>query len=273
MSILSSAHVHTTYCDGKTPAADMARAALDKGFISLGFSSHAPQHFDFPCCVRPEREADYKEEIRGLQKEYAGRMTIYLGTERDYFSCADPAGYEYFLAGVHYLPFGDGQYAAVDGAADQLARYIREECGGDGMELARRYYTMLRDYVMESHPSIIAHFDLIRKNNARLHFLDEDSPAYRRLALETLEAVKDSGALLEVNTGGIARGYLPTPYPDGFLLAAWKSWGGQVIVNSDCHDARLLDCCFDDAEALLRSLGYDHAVRLGKSEMWERFPL
>ena len=44
---LSSAHVHTTFCDGKTPAPDMARTAYEKGFVSLGFSSHAPQDFPF----------------------------------------------------------------------------------------------------------------------------------------------------------------------------------------------------------------------------------
>ena len=36
---------------------------------------------------------------------------------------------------------------------------------------------------------------------------------------------------------------------------------------------RFLTCGYEEAEALLLSLGYDHAVRLGKSEMWERFPL
>ena len=39
MSVLSCAHVHTTYCDGKTPAAEMAKRAWELGFVSLGFSS------------------------------------------------------------------------------------------------------------------------------------------------------------------------------------------------------------------------------------------
>ena len=76
-----------------------------------------------------------------------------------------------------------------------------------------------------------------------------------------------------MNTGAMARGYLDTPYPAPFLLREWKNWGGEVIVNSDCHDMRFLTFGFEEAEALLLSLGYDHAVRLGQSEMWERFPL
>ena len=74
MSILSCAHVHTTYCDGKTPAADMAKRAFDLGFLSLGFSSHAPQTFDPGYCIDPAREADYKAEIRAnLEKATDGR--------------------------------------------------------------------------------------------------------------------------------------------------------------------------------------------------------
>jgi hypothetical protein len=36
---------------------------------------------------------------------------------------------------------------------------------------------------------------------------------------------------------------------------------------------RLLDAQYDEAEELLRSLGYDHAVRLGKDTLWERYAL
>ena len=67
MSILSSAHVHTTYCDGKTPAAEMAKRAWELGFVSLGFTSHAPQTFDPGYCIDPAREEDYKAEIRALK--------------------------------------------------------------------------------------------------------------------------------------------------------------------------------------------------------------
>ena len=273
MSILSCAHTHTTFCDGKTPAADMARRAFELGFVSLGFSSHAPQHFDPKYCVSPDGEEEYKSEIRALQREYEGRMPIYLGIERDLYSCADPAGYDYFIAAVHYFEKPDGRHATVDGYPESLKAYVDEFCGGDGLTMAKRYFALLRDYVLSSRPAIIAHFDLVRKNNAVLRLYDEDSPAYRALALDALRPLVDTGTLLEVNTGAMARGYLATPYPAAFLLKEWKAWGGEVIVNSDCHDMKFLTCGFSEAEALLLSLGYDHAVRLGRREMWERFRL
>lgn len=273
MNVLSCAHTHTTYCDGKTPAADMARRALELGFVSLGFSSHAPQRFDPGYCIPPEKEKDYRAKIREIASQYAGRMTVYLGMERDAFSCASPDGLDYFLSAVHYLPHPDGYHTAVDGHAEDLKRYTDLYCGGDGLAMANRYFSLLRDDVLAMHPDIIAHFDLVRKNNAVLHLYDEDSPAYRRLALDALRPLKDTGALLEVNTGAMARGYLTTPYPAPFLLREWKAWGGEVIINSDCHDMRYLDYGFSDARALLQSLGYDHAVRQGKREKWERYSI
>ena len=272
MSVLSCAHVHTTFCDGKTPAPEMARAAFEKGFVSLGFSSHAPQLFDPPSCVAPEREEEYKAQVRALQREYAGRMKIYLGIERDAFSCVSPAGYDYAIASVHYLPV-NGEYVAIDGDKGDFRRAAEEGCGGDGLALARRYFDLVRDYVLLDRLPIIGHFDLLRKNNARCPLFDEESPAYRALALETLEALSGTGALLEVNTGCVARGHLKAPYPAPFLLSAWKRWGGEVIINSDCHDVRFLDAYFPEAEALLLSLGYDHAVRLGRDTLWERYSL
>ena len=96
------------------------------------------------------------------------------------------------------------------------------------------------------------------------------------MALDALRAMAETGALLEVNTGGVARGYMTAPYPAEFLLKEWKNWGGEVIVNSDCHDARLMDGGYLQAEELLLSLGYDHVVRLGSNPekgMWERIKL
>ncbi len=273
MSILSCAHVHTTYCDGKTPAKDMAKRADELGFVSLGFTSHAPQTFDPGYCIPPEQEEAYKAEIRALRAEYAGRMTVYLGVERDLYSCCSTEGYDFFIASVHYFPRPDGHHSPVDATPEKLRQYVETECGGDGLKMAKQYFTMLRDYVLSSHAPIIGHYDLPQKNNAVLHLYDEESPAYQKLTLDCLRPLADTGALLEVNTGAMARGYLSTPYPSPTLLKAWKEWGGEVIVNSDCHDARYLTTGFEEAEALLLSLGYDHAVRLGRDTLWERFAL
>lgn len=267
----SSAHVHTQFCDGKNTAEEMVLSALERGFVSLGFSSHSPQPFDERYQLKNEQP--YKDEVRRLKNVYGDRIRIYLGAERDYYAIPTMEDYDYFIASVHFMPAGDTHYG-VDSSAEHIQEYVDRFCGGDGFLLAQRYYAMLTEYVDRIHPSVIGHFDLVRKNNAKNHWYDEEGKPYRSLALDALKQVFSSGAILEVNTGGIARGYLPTPYPDAFLLKEWKNWGGEVMINSDCHQAHLMDAAYDQAEELLRSLGFDHAIRLGGgNEQWERYRL
>ena len=254
----------------------MARIAYEKGFVSLGFSSHAPQVFDPAHCIAPSRESDYKKEIRRIQQEYTGRMAVYLGIERDMLSCADPEDYDYFIASVHYFLNPDGSYSGVDAPSEAMQKYVDEYCIGDGLEMAKRYFSLFRDYVLESKPAIIGHFDHVRYNNAALHLYDEGSSAYRMMALDSLRAMSETNALLEVNTGSVARGYMSEPYPAAFLLKEWKAWGGEVIINSDCHDAKLLDAGYTQAVEILMGLGYEHVVQLSQNPdkgMWERVGL
>ena len=74
-NILSSAHVHTTFCDGKSTASDMARTAYEQGFVSPGVTSHAAQTFDPAHCIDPPCEEDYKKEIRRLKHDHVVRLS------------------------------------------------------------------------------------------------------------------------------------------------------------------------------------------------------
>lgn len=279
MKTLSSAHVHTQFCDGKSTAAEMAATAYAKGFVSLGFSSHATMTYQISGMYEDgysmplERVPLYREEIRRLQKEYEGRMTIYLGIERDFYCALDPKEYDYHLAAVHQMPLNDHCFPAVDGSPEEVKKYVDEGCGGDGLLYAKRYYGMLADFVCKEKPPIIAHVDLIRKSNPHLHLWDEEGKAYQSIALEALTAMRESDAILEVNTGAIGRGTLPTPYPSPFLLKRWKELGGKIMLNSDCHNAKMLDVAYEESEELMRSVGFDHAVRLGKDTLWEEYKL
>ena len=82
------------------------------------------------------------------------------------------------------------------------------------------------------------------------------------------------GGVLEINTGGMARGYLTTPYPTLELLCAWRELGGRITLTSDCHDRRYLVHAFPRAAALARQAGFRTALRLGTgTELWEEAEL
>ena len=82
--IRAGLHNHTTMCDGKNSAREMAEAAIAAGFTDFGFSGHGHTPFDLSYSLKDE--AGYIREIRALQKEYAGRIRLYCGLEQDYFA-------------------------------------------------------------------------------------------------------------------------------------------------------------------------------------------
>ena len=185
--------------------------------------------------------------------------------ERDSISRVSREGYDYVLGSVHYVPWGNS-YCAVDGAPEKIAACIAQQYGGDPLKYAEIYFERLASYIESYKPEIIGHFDLIRKWNAQLDLFDTNEPAYRKMACAALERMADSGALLEVNTGAIARGYMDDPYPETFELEYWRKLGGKAIVGSDCHLAENLDCGYDKARQRLLEAGYDSVMLLGDKE-------
>ena len=64
MSILNSnAHTHTTFCDGKNTVEEMVQAAIDRNFVSLGFSVHGWTPYEL-VPITLEKEALYREEVK-----------------------------------------------------------------------------------------------------------------------------------------------------------------------------------------------------------------
>lgn len=279
MTFVSNAHTHSRWCDGLDAIPDMVEAARALGFVSLGFSSHARQGFDPAYSMAPDAQAGYFAELRALQGE-PGLPRLWAGLEldalahpdcrREAFACAD-----YVIGSAHYLCESySGVPVAVDGDPVLLRRYVDEVYHGDGLAMARDYFAIEVKALLRDRPQIIGHFDLLRKYAARLSLFDEADPAYRRLALSALEQAFPCGGVLEINTGGMARGYLTTPYPTLELLCAWRELGGSITLTSDCHDRRYLAHAFPQAAALARQAGFRTALRLGVGNaLWEETAL
>ena len=98
--------------------------------------------------------------------------------------------------------------------------------------------------------------DSIKKLNANGEFFDEESPRYKAAALKALQAAKANDCLLEVNTGGVYRGYRKDFYPGPWLLGEWQKMGGKVIITSDSHDINSLTYGFDEAAAAIKAAGF-----------------
>lgn len=252
---LSNPHTHTVYVDGKDTPEALVQAALAEGFVSLGFSEHAAQSFDMFYSLNAEREKQYIGDVLALQSKYKGRIAIYLGLERDALSVAGRSQYEYIIGSCHYAD-KNGVRVAVDGDPAQLLEFVSTQLHGSGTALAEIYYRNISDYVFQYKPDIIGHFDLVAKHNGTLHLFDEKSPAYLRLAFDSMDKCIQGCDLMEVNTGAMARSGALFPYPSMPLLRHWKTLGGRVILSSDCHNKAHIRFGFEKSLALIREAGF-----------------
>ena len=62
----SNVHTHTNFSDGRDSVEQMVLAALERGFVSLGFSDHGALSIDAAAMTR---EAEYRAEVRRIREK------------------------------------------------------------------------------------------------------------------------------------------------------------------------------------------------------------
>ena len=215
----SSVHCHSTLCDGKNTLQEMAGAACAQGLTTLGFSGHSYTKPDREYCMTPGRTALYRATIAKLKNEYRGKVDILCGIEWDLLSEGTPKGFDYWIGS------------------------------------AQAYFAEV-EKIAAKKPDILGHIDLVKKLNADGSFFDEESPRYKAAALRALHAARENDCILEVNTGGVYRGYRKDFYPGAWLLGEWNKLGGRVIITADAHDTAALTFGFDEAAAAIKAAGF-----------------
>jgi len=265
MRILSNPHTHTSFSDGKCAPEEVVRRAIELGFRSIGISDHSVQPFDTHFTIPAERETEYRRTIRALNETFRDSIRVYASVEFDSFAgVAYRSEYDYLLMSAHYVE-RDGAHALVDSPPnrEKLFRLRDEAFSGDGIALALRFYEMLSEAALRVRPDIMGHFDTVKRFNREGLLYDEASPKLRRAQLDALECVYESGALLEINTGGLARGYVDEPYPSRGLWRRWRELGGRAILGSDSHHPDTLNFGFDMMRDWLIEEGFSSVVELG----------
>lgn len=269
----ASVHCHSTYCDGKHTLAEMAQAAAAQGLTTLGFSGHSLTFEDTPYGMNALEFAGYTADIRALQQQWAGELDILYGLEWDYYSAAlpDPTeddtypnlvhapnieSLDYWIGSVHCLRHPTtGVYYTIDWKDDTLQRCIDEAFGGDALAMVEGYFATLAK-MASFRPTILGHFDLIKKLNKDGKFFDEHHPRYHAAAFAALQRARQYDCVLEMNTGGVYRGYRADFYPSDALLAAWHKMGGRITITADAHSTDSLLFGYEAAAEAARRAGF-----------------
>ncbi|MBN2628141.1 MAG: histidinol-phosphatase [Spirochaetales bacterium] len=278
--ILTNYHTHTIYCDGKGKPKAYAEAALEKGLTALGFSSHSPWP-DSVCGIKEKQVPKYIKEIEGLRKTYEGRLEIYLGLEIEYFPGFSSAADEYYdtlpldyrIGSLHSLyDESEKKWYAVDGPEEEYKHILNDMCGGIMENFVRQYYGHIRDMIKVGRFEILGHLDLIKKHNKGEVYFTEDASWYRDEIQKTLDCLEGTGIILEVNTGGLSRGYTETVYPSPWILAEACQRNIPTQLNGDAHAPENLDFAYAEAREIMAEAGYDQ-VRLLLGGEWVNRPL
>jgi histidinol-phosphatase (PHP family) len=264
---LANYHCHSRFCDGEGSLEDYAEAARERGLSALGFSAHAPLPFPSPWClgggIRPSALGEYRAAVEALRRREGKRLAIWSGLEVDFIpgligpADAAFAGFDYRIGSVHFLSLGRGEAPwAMDEGREAFDLGLASRFGGSARSLAAAYYGAVREMLRSSPPDIVGHLDLVKKYNRGDRLFSEDEPWYRREVEATLRAIAKAGALVEVNTGGMARGWTEEPYPSPWILERCSALGISLTLSSDCHRPEDLDFAYAEALDAIGEAGY-----------------
>lgn len=265
-------HTHSHYCDGAGAPVLYAQAARQAGMRAMGFSSHAPVPYETDWTMPPERLDEYLREIEDLRKKMAGHIDIFAGLEIDYLPGImgptsehfNDLGLDYRIGSIHFLHRPESQEPwTIDNTVAELTNGIVRDYGGRARDAVEEYYRRIGDMARHHRPDIVGHLDLIKKNNSANRYFSQDDAWYRRAVFAALKAIAESGAIVEINTGGIARGKIDDLYPSGWILERCRDLAIPITLNSDCHRPEQIAACFSQAARRLRDMGFEVLHTLG----------
>lgn len=269
-------HTHCTFCDGKENAEAMLQAAIDMEFDVLGFSSHAMHPFSDGWHIKTQDYAAYCSEINRLKANYKDKIEVLLGFEADYIHGLCKPDFEiykdfkpdFILGSIHFVPGADGFFEA-DGKPEKTKESIQKNFAGNAKEAVCRYFELEREMLEKSSFTILGHADLIRMQNRNKgqELFCENEAWYKEQLQETAKKIAQAGVIVEINTGGMARGFLSEPYPSPYFLSLLHDYGIPITIDSDAHISKNLDFAFAESIKYAKNAGYSELAYISGGEI------
>ena len=260
--MLADYHVHTAYSDDSTyPMEQVVQDAIARGIDELCFTDHVDYGIKYdwdevdPMPYRggmPLANVDYPRyvaEVARLRERYAGRIALKCGLE--------------FGIQTHTIPRYEALYERLD--LDFVILSIHQvedkefwdgafQRGRTQREYNERYYEELLAVVRAyKHYSVLGHLDLIARYDPAGPYPFE---RVRPLVEEILRQVIADGRGIELNTSWRRYGLADTQ-PARAILSLYRELGGRIItIGSDSHEPAHLGAYLEEAQGILRELGY-----------------
>ena len=220
----------------------------------------------------------YVAEIAQLKDEYKDKIDIYCALEADYLTgVSEPFAVtkeryhlDYLIGGVHLVvdkapepvegPALSEKIWFIDGPKWEVYdEGLQKFFDSDIRRAVRRFFEQSNEMIENEQFDIIAHFDKIKMHN-RDRYFHEDEPWYRKLALETLDLIREKGLVMEINTRGIYKKRYNGFYPSPWLMEEACKMGVPAIISADAHHFSEITLEFEAAEEALKKAGYRSVV-------------
>ena len=275
-------HTHSVYSDGKSQPREIVEEAVRQGLTTLGFSEHSPLPFDNNFSVKEADMPRYVVEIAQLKKEFKDKIDLYCGLEADYLTgVSEPFAVtkekyhlDYLIGGVHLVgqSVHPDEIWFIDGSKWEVYdEGLQKFFDGDIRRAVRRFYEQTNEMIENEQFDIIAHFDKIKMHN-RDRYFHEDEPWYRKLALDTLDLIREKGLVMEINTRGIYKKRYNGFYPSPWLMEEACKMNIPAIISADAHHFSEITLEFTAAEEALKNAGYRNVVNF-KDGHWDEVPI
>lgn len=256
-------HQHCHFDDGTKTIEEHIKSALKQGVISLGFSGHCPIPFENKWCIPKNQIHKYSDEIELSKIKYDDQIQIYKSLEVDFIpeiisphdTWLNSLSLDYTVGSIHFVDaFEDGSPWGIDGPHQEFLDGLEKIYHGNVIEVVKKYFDLTRQMIRTSCPDIIGHLDKIKTQNRG--FWDENDSWYREAILNTLEEIKATNAIIEVNTRGIYKKLTHEPYPGRWILEKIHEMEIPIQLNSDAHHPREITRNFSQTARLLKSIGF-----------------
>ncbi|MFJ8948074.1 histidinol-phosphatase [Streptomyces sp. NPDC102395] len=233
---------------------DYVTTALEMGVDVLGLSDHTPmfaaaEDHALPRVAMPKSEFPaYVAEALALKEEFAGRIEVLVSTEADYLAGAtEPYArelarypFDYVIGSVHMFEGKDiFDTSRWDGLDDDELPAVKA-----------RFFRTVADCARTGLFHVMGHVDALKGNHPRLGAVP--APA---AADEMLRAIRDSGAVLEINTSGNTKQHGGW-YPETDVLERAHHFGVPVTFASDAHVPERICDQYADVVRVLRDIGF-----------------
>lgn len=265
-----SLHTHTLGFDGRNSEEEMVAQAQTLGWKQLGFSNHFIVHprikdsvmFVYAVKGRYDKiySASFDEAIAKFAAHYQKvdelkketNIRLLKGMEVDYFAAPEwREGFvkalnilkpDYLIGSAHFIEYRDTLYNSHD---------VKNASSIEQNMLLHRYWQNERAAAQSGLFDFMAHLDLMKKVGLG------QGKEWQEEEQKTVDAIKNAGVRVELNTSGCKFG--DEPYPSRRIMQMLAAAKIPVLLSDDAHSASQLGKHFEQTTELAHACGLNIA--------------